>query len=64
MRELDVLLGRYLDRRYPTASDTEKRAFEAVLDLPDPELFGYLVSGEPVLDEALRVVLDQIRTQS
>ena len=36
MRELDVLLERYLRERYPSAPAAEQQAFEALLDLPDP----------------------------
>ncbi len=43
MRELDELLLRYLENRYRTADADEKAAFEAVLELPDPELNGYLL---------------------
>lgn len=43
MRELDVLLERYLEERYPCAPSTEQQAFEALLELPDPELYAYLV---------------------
>lgn len=45
MKELDLLLVRYLDRHYDTASSRERDAFRALLDLPDPELLGYLVAG-------------------
>ena len=37
MRELDVLLVRYLDRDFAGASSRERDAFRALLDLPDPE---------------------------
>lgn len=43
MRELDELLLRYLENRYRLADADEKAAFEAVLELPDPELNGYLL---------------------
>jgi antitoxin CptB len=43
MRELDVLLQRYLEERYPSAPEQEQRAFEALLELPDPDLFSYVV---------------------
>ena len=42
MRELDVLLERYLEERYPCAPSIEQQAFEALLELPDPELHAYL----------------------
>ncbi len=38
MRELDVLLERYLERRWPTAPEGRRAAFRALLELPDPEL--------------------------
>ena len=38
MRELDVLLERYLAERWPTAPAARQAAFRALLELPDPEL--------------------------
>jgi antitoxin CptB len=38
MRELDVLLGRYLDERWPLAEEAERAAFESLLEWPDPEI--------------------------
>lgn len=46
MRELDVLLERYLQERYPSAPAAEQQAFQALLELPDPELFAYLTGRE------------------
>jgi len=57
MRELDELLLRYLERDYPGAPDAEKRAFEALLDLPDPELSAYLLqSRTPETDDLAYIV--------
>jgi len=42
MRELDVLLERYLRERYPSAPAAEQQAFAALLDLPDPELLAFV----------------------
>ena len=36
MRELDELLLRYLEERYPEDSEADKDAFRAVLELADP----------------------------
>ena len=45
MKELDLLLLRYLrDRLAPDASD-EHRAFTEFLELPDPDIAGYLLAG-------------------
>jgi antitoxin CptB len=43
MRELDVLLTRYLDERYPGASTEDQEAFRALLNRQDPELYGMVV---------------------
>lgn len=46
MRELDVVLTRYLDTRYAQADVAEKQAFVTLLALSDPELVRYLLHGE------------------
>lgn len=43
MRELDVLLERYLRDRWPTAPAEHRAAFRALLELPDPELAALLL---------------------
>lgn len=60
MRELDDLLVRYLEDRYPTADENEKRAFQAVLSLPDPELNGYLLQRQPPRSESIAIVIQHI----
>jgi antitoxin CptB len=44
MRELDVLLDGFLRQEYTAASDAERRAFEALLDLPDPCIIDCLLA--------------------
>lgn len=43
MRELDVLLERYLDRRFSNATLEEQTLFEAFVDLPDDPLIEWLL---------------------
>ncbi len=61
MRELDELLARYLDGAYEVATDTEKGAFHALLELPDPELIGYLLGSQVHNDSQLADVIETIR---
>jgi antitoxin CptB len=61
MRELDVLLRRYLDEDYPRASRPERAAFERILELQDPEIFGYLVGRDSPPEASLRDVVARIR---
>ena len=63
MRELDELLLRYLETRYPLADDAEKAAFEAVLALADPELNGYLLQKQTPPAEPIARVIQHILSQ-
>ena len=46
MRELDFLLGRYLEEDYPGVSAQEQEAFRAFLELPDPMIFSWITGRE------------------
>ncbi len=46
MKELDLLLERFVREHYPDAPANQKRAFERLLDLPDPALAALLL-GPP-----------------
>ncbi|HEX2790293.1 MAG TPA: succinate dehydrogenase assembly factor 2 [Steroidobacteraceae bacterium] len=46
MKELDLLLSGWLDTQFERASDAQRRQFEALLELPDPQLAGYLLGGQ------------------
>jgi len=56
MRELDELLVAYLERHYEQAPENDKRAFQALLALPDPELVSYLLNKQTPAIELRRVV--------
>jgi len=60
MRELDELLLRYLETRYASADSDEKAAFHAVLELPDPELNGYLLQRQVPASEPVANVINLI----
>ena len=64
MRELDVLLLRYVERGLPRADRCERDAFACLLELPDPELY-WLLAGPPapntVRDPQLEHVAARIR---
>ena len=61
MRELDVMLTRYVDRVWATASPTERSAFVQLVELQDPELFGYLVGRTSPAEDHQRAVIACIR---
>ena len=61
MRELDVLLTRYLEHEYALASAADRDAFARILELQDPELVGYLVERKMPAEAPLRNVVARIR---
>ncbi len=60
MRELDVLLTRYLDEAYAGASPIEQRAFRQLLECPDPLIHAYLLGRETPDDGDLHSLLRRI----
>jgi len=60
MRELDTLLTRYLTTRYPAADSSERKAFESVLELADPELWAFVLRQRVPADPAVRRVIEHI----
>ena len=47
MRELDVLLARYLDERFRSASAAEQEAFRHLLEAHDTVLYDYCLGSLP-----------------
>jgi len=48
MKELDVLLERYLDQRFAIASAAEQALFLQLLDCEDPDLWSWVIGhAEP-----------------
>ena len=64
MRELDILLVRYLDDGYAASSEDEKSAFHGLLALQDPQLAGYLLRDVPHDDAVSASVIAQILGRS
>lgn len=57
LKELDLVLEKYLREDYSSASSAEQRAFTALLDLPDPLLLAYVMGrDQPATPEQLHVV--------
>lgn len=61
MRELDVLLERYLADAWPDASPDARRAFEELLELSDPELAALFLGHATATGVTGRVVNDITR---
>ena len=61
MRELDVVLQRYLEQCYSGADPAEQQAFERLLELQDPQLLAY-VMRQDVPDPELAHVIARFTT--
>lgn len=60
MKELDLALEHWLERRYPAASSGERALFARFLELPDPEIAGYLLGGETPPDPAMAALVAEL----
>jgi len=46
-READLILGPFADKHVPDFSESELDWFEALLDVPDQDLYGWILEREP-----------------
>jgi len=63
MRELDQLLGWYLQQRYAHADDATKAAFSTLIEQPDPELWDWLSGRATPEAPDWRAIIDEIRSR-
>jgi antitoxin CptB len=64
MRELDVLLMRYVDSDYVSSDRERQRAFEMLLSLQDPEILALLTGRVVAEDLPLRDVVQRLLTNT
>lgn len=60
MRELDVLLSGYLEHRYASLDAAGKAAFRDLLELQDPEIFGYLLGRKRPDDPRIADIVTRV----
>jgi len=48
MREMDLVMGRFADAMIADLSDAEVAEFETLSDLPDPDLYAWIVGDVAV----------------
>ena len=64
MRELDQLLTRWLDRDWPSASESQRGVFLRLLDCEDDRLWRWFLGHETAPDAALDSLVQRIRALS
>lgn len=60
-RELDVMLGWWLDARFAAADSAQQAAFDALLDCSDPDLWDWLTGHAVPSEPHFAALIDEIR---
>ncbi|MEO8670529.1 MAG: succinate dehydrogenase assembly factor 2 [Tahibacter sp.] len=63
-RELDALLGWYLEHRFAEANPELQRAFAELLDQQDPDLWDWFVGRQPATRAEWQRIVDEIRSRN
>lgn len=63
-RELDALLGDWLERHAADPDSTALQAFDTLLDQQDPELWDWLMGHVEAPRTDWRAIVDEIRSQA
>ena len=63
IRELDILLQRYLDIRYSILNESEKKLFEEVLDIETYDLLN-AISGKTSYNQKYENIIKQLSNLS
>jgi antitoxin CptB len=61
MKELDIVLLRYLDRHYAQAGDAEQLAFARLLEMQDPDIHALLLGRSFTEDREISDVVSTLR---
>ena len=62
-RELDQLLGAWLTERSADSDITLRAAFANMLELPDPDLWDWLIGNSRPADTLFACIVDEIRAR-
>ncbi len=60
-READLILGPFADRYVSTFSEAELDQFEALLNAPDHDLYGWILEREPTPAEFDGPLMNQLK---
>jgi antitoxin CptB len=60
IKEMDLLMGGFARARLPTMIESELRAFEEIIELPDQELLSWVTGEAPVPSNLNNVLLPEL----
>jgi antitoxin CptB len=61
MKELDLVLTRWAEANYPTASEHQREAFDALLLREDPDIWSWLMGYADAPEGATCELIDALR---
>ena len=64
MKELDLLLTRYVEEQFRDAPATHQSAFRALLEAPDPVIYDYCLGQERPPTPLLTALIERIISSS
>lgn len=59
-KEADIILGNFADDMLPEMSDAELDIFEALLEAPDQDLYGWIIERDPTPAEFQSVIMNKL----
>ena len=59
--ELDIVLGRFIEAHYAQLDQADKQVFDALLDMPDTELWDMVAGRREAAQNGQQVMLEKIR---
>jgi antitoxin CptB len=61
-KEADIILGHFSDEALPTMSDAELDTFEVLLEVPDQDLYGWIIERDPTPKEFQSEIMRRLNT--
>ncbi len=59
--ELDIVLGRFVQERYPALDEEQRGVFDELLDMPDSELWDVITGKKESAHAHQRLVLEWLK---
>ncbi len=59
-KEADIVLGHFADDYLPTMSDADLDIFEVLLEVPDQDLYGWIIERDPTPPEFQSEIMKQL----
>lgn len=61
-KEADIILGNFADDRLPMMSDAQLDLFEVLLEVPDQDLYGWIIERDPTPIEYQSEIMNELNS--